>query len=97
MRVRLTDQALDDLKSIADWIGSDNRPRAESFSAELRAKCLDLGDKPERFPVADELRDVGVRKRVHGRYLILYRVHRSEVEVVRVVHGARDLRSLLGQ
>ena len=52
---------------------------------------------PSGFPIAEEFGASGVRKRVHGRYLILYRVHRSEVEVLRVVHGARDRASLPGE
>lgn len=31
---------------------------------------------------------------VEGNYLILYRVHPGIVEIVRVLHGARDLSSL---
>ena len=36
------------------------------------------------------------RKRVHGRYLILYRIRKTEVEVLRVVHSARNWAALLG-
>lgn len=32
---------------------------------------------------------------VHGRYLILFEVDGSDVRVLRIVHGARDLRGLL--
>ena len=32
----------------------------------------------------------GFRKRVHGSYLIVFRVTAREVEVLNVIHGARD-------
>lgn len=97
MKVRLTERALADLKAIARWIGPDNPARADSFSAELRRACLGLGSNPLRFPVADRIGDSEIRKRVHGRYLILYRVRIGEVEVLRVVHGARNWAALLGE
>jgi plasmid stabilization system protein ParE len=34
VKVRLTDRALDDLKSIADWIGADNGARDLNFLLE---------------------------------------------------------------
>ncbi|MGZ8308155.1 MAG: type II toxin-antitoxin system RelE/ParE family toxin [Allosphingosinicella sp.] len=36
-----------------------------------------------------------VRKRIHDRYVILYRLLDKEVEILRVVHGARDWAALL--
>jgi len=36
-----------------------------------------------------------IRKRVYERYVILYRVLEKEVEVLRIVHGARDWVSIL--
>jgi toxin ParE1/3/4 len=35
-----------------------------------------------------------IRKRGHGRYLIFYRVLEKEVEILRIVHGARDWAAL---
>jgi toxin ParE1/3/4 len=32
---------------------------------------------------------------VHGAYLIFYEVGRSDVRIVRIVHGARDYEALL--
>jgi plasmid stabilization system protein ParE len=36
----------------------------------------------------------GIRRRVHGNYLIFYRVREELVEVVHVLHGARDYETL---
>jgi plasmid stabilization system protein ParE len=30
-----------------------------------------------------------------GRYVVFYRVARKEVEVIRVLHGARDIENIL--
>jgi toxin ParE1/3/4 len=95
VKVRLTERALADLKAIARWIGSDNPERADSFSAELRRACLGLGNHSLSFPVADWIGGREIRKRVYGRYVIFYRVQTNDVEVLRVVHGARNWAALL--
>jgi toxin ParE1/3/4 len=45
--------------------------------------------------VALILRGEPIRKRVHGDYLIFYRVRGRQVEIVRILHGARDWNALL--
>ena len=37
---------------------------------------------------------MGRRIAVHGKYLIIYRVRNEIVQILRVVHGARDLDAL---
>lgn len=37
----------------------------------------------------------GIRRKRHQRYLILYRVGDDRIDVVRIVHGARDLAALM--
>ncbi|MEO5805884.1 type II toxin-antitoxin system RelE/ParE family toxin [Devosia sp.] len=36
----------------------------------------------------------GVRRRPYGAYAILYRVVADQVQILRVLHSARDLRAL---
>ncbi|MET1110219.1 MAG: type II toxin-antitoxin system RelE/ParE family toxin [Allosphingosinicella sp.] len=95
MRVRLSPESKAYLKAIARWIHGDNSERARTFSAELRNACSSLASFPDRFPIALTLDGQAVRKRAHGDYLILYRVSRTEIEVIRIVHGARDWTALL--
>ena len=97
MKVRITRQAQIDLESIAEWIGRDNPVRAISFVDELLVRCRSLSDHPDRFPIHRTTRGNVVRKMSHRDYAILY-VHLADVvEVVHVVHGARDLEALVGR
>lgn len=95
MIVRLSDEAERDLEAIGDWIARDNWQRALSFVQELRAKCEGLADFPERFALVPRYESHGVRHRVHGNYLIFYRVGEHEVEVIHVLHGATDYAGVL--
>ena len=97
MRVRLSPESKADLKAIARWIFSDNPERARTCSAELRSACSNLAFYPARYPIVFTLDGHAIRKRVYGDYLILYRVLRTEIEIIGIVHGARDWVPLLGR
>ena len=87
MIVRLTQLAKSDLEEIATYIAQDDISRALSFTAELRAACEDLAERPTRFPLFDNR---GVRRRLVRNYLIFFRITDEEVRVTRILHGARD-------
>jgi toxin ParE1/3/4 len=95
MIVRLSAEAEENLERIGDHIAADNPERAVTFLGELRAKCLGLADFPERFPLVPRYEAHGVRHRVHGNYLIFYRVEADAVIVLHILHGAMDYAGLL--
>jgi len=95
VEVFLADAAVTDLESIADWIAADNPTKASAFIALLRERCLELGDMPLAFPIVPRYETWEVRRRPVGDYLIFYRVTGSRVEILHVLHGARDYEPLL--
>ena len=95
MKVVLSAEALSDLQHIGDYIARDNPAWARSFVAELLAKAGELADMPRAFPVVPRYAHLGVRRRVHGSYLIFYRVAEERVTVIHILHGARDYEALL--
>ena len=95
MIVELTAEAERDLEKVGDWIAGNNPAVAERFVNELLAACLALADFPERFPLVSRYERHGIRHRVHGNYLIFYRVESDKVVVVHVLHGAMDYSGLL--
>lgn len=95
MIVELSEAAQRDLEAIADHIATDNPRRALSFLLELRAKCLELAIHPERFALVPRYEHLGVRRSVHGRYLVFYRVETERVVVLHVLPGAMDYEPIL--
>ncbi|WP_442881838.1 type II toxin-antitoxin system RelE/ParE family toxin [Devosia sp.] len=65
MRVVYTPASLRDLTDIA----FDNRKRARTFVAELRAACRSLGSDSLRYPLLQEL--THIRRMPVGNYLVL--------------------------
>ena len=96
MIVRLSAAAGRDLEEIGDHIALDNPQRAATFVAEIARKCDGLGEMPRGYPLIERYRHLGVRKRVHGHYLIFYRIEPDAVTVLHILHGARDYEAILG-
>ena len=99
-RVERTFQVEPDLYEIATYIGADNPDAAMRFldAAEKEFKSLAAmpgKGRPRRFK---NPRLSGVRSwRVEGfvNYLIFYRPLADGIEVIRVLHGARDIERIL--
>ncbi|RVT89107.1 type II toxin-antitoxin system RelE/ParE family toxin [Sphingomonas crocodyli] len=95
MIVQLTAAALDDLRDIGDFIGRDDLDRADRFITDIYATCNALIDFPSAYPLIARYESSGIRRRVHGNYLIFYRVAADAVTILRVLHGARDYEAIL--
>jgi toxin ParE1/3/4 len=50
---------------------------------------------PRAYPLLPNWEDRGVRRRVHGNYLIFYRISADVVEFLHVLHGATDYERVL--
>ena len=90
MNVAWSPAALADLETIRDFIAADNRERAVSFVMEITAAGEAIADMPRAFGLVPRLEERGIRKRTFGRYLIFYRIKAESVQILHVVHGARD-------
>lgn len=95
MIVVLTTEAESDLETIAKYIARDSATRALSFMHKAREKCLTPADAPRGYPVVPRYEHLGIRTRSFGNYLIFYRVAAGTIDVLHILHGARDYESLL--
>lgn len=95
MIVELTANAEADLESIADFIARDNPVRALSFVRELYRSCLDLAEMPEAWPIVPRYEHHGIRRRVHGRYLIFYRIGAERITILHILNSAMDVEAIL--
>lgn len=95
MIVVVTAAAAADLESIGDWIAQENLRRALTFVAELRQRCESLALNPLGYSLVPHYEHLGVRRRVYRDYLIFYRITGDAIEVLHVLHGARDYEPIL--
>jgi addiction module RelE/StbE family toxin len=95
MRVVVTDEAKADLMEIGEFIRPHNPERAATFVDELLGRCADLADMPRAFPLIPRYEHHEIRRCVHRDYLIFYRVLEDLVEIIHILHGARNYEVLL--
>ena len=93
-RVRYTTQAQEDILDIAFYIAQDNVGAAHRLIGKILRACERISASPQtgraREELAPNLRSFPVEK-----YVVFYRPVRGGVEIVRVLHGARDIPALL--
>lgn len=86
MTVRWTEDAVQDLEAIHDYIARDN-PNA---AAETCARIVDASDRLAKHPrLGREGRRAGTRELIVAPFAIVYRVRADAVEVDVVLHGSR--------
>ncbi|MGE5608385.1 MAG: type II toxin-antitoxin system RelE/ParE family toxin [Bacillota bacterium] len=92
-RVIRSPRASLDLSEITDFIARDNVDAALRFLDEIDNILKKLADFPGLGRSRDEL-GPGLRSFPAGNYVLFYRVTADVVDLVRVLHGARDLERL---
>ncbi len=93
MRYVISLPASRDLQAIADYFAQVNIAAGERFLDEFDRRCQQIVSFPNSGRSYGELR-ANLRGLPLDGYIILYQVMTDRVEIVRVVHGKRDLRSL---
>lgn len=94
MRYRISRLADRDLEKIWLHIASDNPDAADRVDEELHSAMKMLAMMPGMGHRRSDVEDSRYRFWKVFSYLIAYRVERSVLIVVRVIHGARDFRKL---
>jgi len=82
-----------DLAEIWNYIADDSETRADAFVDDIDRKFHVLAGQPKIGRARDELVE-GLRSFPVGRYVIFYLAMLDGVEIVRVLHGARDIDSI---
>lgn len=95
MSFRLRPKAALDLNSIAETIAVDNPQAAERWIEAIYRRCLLLAENPEMGVQRNDIRR-GMRIVPSGNYLIFYQLVENDAEIIRVLHGARDLKRIFG-
>ena len=92
----LTPAARDDIGEIWLYIAADNPDAADSLEADLFAAFELLADRPEIGHRRPDLTDKPTRFfTVRRNYLVVYAPDTRPLEIIRVLHGARDTGLLL--
>ncbi|MGZ0168551.1 MAG: type II toxin-antitoxin system RelE/ParE family toxin [Planctomycetales bacterium] len=89
-----SDAATDDLESTAAYISRDSPAYAASFVRRVLAAAKSVQHMPESGGIVPEFDRQDLREVLVGNYRIVYSLGLSEVRIVAIVHGARELRQI---
>jgi toxin ParE1/3/4 len=92
----LTPGAEVDLESIGRSIALDSPDVSEKVVTEIRAAMRRLSEYPRIGRARSDIGDADLRVWVVFSYIIVYRASTRPLEIVRIIHGARDLAEALG-
>jgi plasmid stabilization system protein ParE len=94
MRLRLSQFVPGDLEEIAEYIAQDSPRQAVRMLRLLRARMAEIARQPEIYRLRPEI-GTDARLASVGNYVILFRIRKNTVRIERVVHGHRDLLTIL--
>ena len=87
-----TPGARTDLDEIVAYITRDSLQSALAFLEEAFTAAESLAKLSERGRVVPELNDPAVRELFIERYRLLYEIHEREIQVLAVLHSAREFK-----
>jgi len=90
---RISPRASGDLTEIWSYIADDSAGNADAFIDKLYETMQLLSRQPGSGRHREELTS-GIQSFPFGRYIIFYRAVTGGVEIVRVLHGARDIENI---
>lgn len=95
-------KALEDIEQIVRYLAADHPGAARAFRETLEQTCSILADMPDMGiqrsfgpPRLADIRMWPLRR--FEKYLVVYRTRGEILDVIRVVHGARDLPTLFAE
>ena len=93
--ILLRPRAKADLGEIWGYIADDSETRADAFIVAIEQKLRLLARQPS-MGRKREILAAGLRSFPVGRYVIFYRSIQDGIDVIRVLHGSRDLEAIFG-
>ncbi|MGD8781615.1 MAG: type II toxin-antitoxin system RelE/ParE family toxin [Ignavibacteria bacterium] len=96
-QVRLLKIAEEDFTEIVSFIAADNPTAANSIADKIEKNLLLLSQNPlpGRTPRDEEIKNLGYRYIIVQNYIIFYTIEERTILVHRILHGARNYKSLL--
>ncbi len=97
-KYQFTPQALGDLSHIWSFIARDNSEAANRLEAAVFRACDLLAESPLAGQIRADLTPRPLRfwlVQPYSNYLVVYDPETKPLQVIRILHGARDIASLL--
>lgn len=96
-QVRLLKIAEEDFTEIISFIAADNPKEAEAIANKIEKNLENLSENPllGRAPRDIDIKSLGYRYIIVQNYILFYTIEEKTIIVHRILHGARNYKSLL--
>ena len=91
MTVHWTSAALRHLQAIHDYLAQDSKRYARRMVDRLTRRSQNLADQPLIGAVAEEYENKDIREIFVKPYRLFYRVKSDQIDILAVIHAAREL------
>ncbi len=95
---RFTPQAAYDLFEIWSYIARDNLEAANRVEDAVYKACAFLAEGPLRGTVREDLTKLPLRfwaVQAYPNYIIVYDPQKDPLQIIRILHGSRDILAIL--
>ena len=98
-KIRWTEKASSNLQAIHDYIAKDSKTYATRFIKSLIKATTKLEMMPRCGRIVPELESYKFREVIYQDYRIVYRITEDaeDIEILAVVHGAREIKTAFRQ
>jgi len=97
-KYQFTPQALSDLLEIWSFIAQDSPQAADRVEETIFCACDFLSDSPLAGRAREDLTPLPLRFWIvlpYSNYLIVYDPEKKPIQIIRILHAARDIPSIL--
>ncbi len=89
--IKWTEQAINDIEAIADYITRDSENYAKMHVKKIYDSVTRLSQFPESGRIVPEINKKEIREILLGTYRIIYRFKHNVVEILTIYHSSRLL------
>lgn len=90
MKLVLSRRAQEDLLETWEYIAEHDELAADHYIDYLRERAMELLEFPELGRMRNEI-SPDLRTLLARNHLLFYRIHSNEIQILRILHGPRDL------
>ena len=90
MKLQISGQTKEDLVGLWEYIATHDELAADRYLDHLSQRARELIKHPQLGRMRTEVHS-GIRSLLFRNHLIFYRVNKSAIQILRILHGSMDL------
>jgi toxin ParE1/3/4 len=94
VELRWAETAVRDLDQICTYIAEDSEEYARMFARKIIDTIETIAAFPYSGRIVPEVKNEMIREKILTNYRIIYRVKDELVEVVRIIHNAKNIKDI---